>query len=211
MIEPSQSLEVEITFDVDPSTPVPDWTQAPGVARVGDPEIRELDALYYDTADYTLGRAGYALRRREGGPDAGWHLKGPRQGAGRTETGWPLETRADDASVPDVPADIVAHIGDLTTDPLVVIARIRNTRTAYALMDADGGVLAEMVDDRVRTRDDKRGIEQEWREWEIELGPSAPEDADTRAAFFAAVTVTAYAAGAREASSDSKLARALGV
>ena len=73
------------------------------------------------------------------------------------------------------------------------------------------GILAEMVDDRVRTRDEQRGMEQAWREWEIELGPAAPEDADACAAFFDAVTVAAYAKGAREASSDSKLARALGV
>ncbi|HCU78751.1 MAG TPA: adenylate cyclase, partial [Microbacterium sp.] len=75
-MEPSQSLEVEITFDVDPETEVPDWTQVPLVVTVAEPEVRELDAVYYDTAEYVLGRAGYALRRREGGPDAGWHLKG---------------------------------------------------------------------------------------------------------------------------------------
>lgn len=48
-----------------------------------------------------------------------------------------------------------------------------------------------MVDDRVRTRDEQRGMEQAWREWEIELGPAAPEDADACAAFFDAVTVAA--------------------
>ncbi|MEV8357840.1 CYTH domain-containing protein [Microbacterium sp. NPDC076895] len=210
-MEPSQSLEVEITFDVDADIDVPDWTQVPLVVSVAEPEVRELDAVYYDTADYILGRAGYALRRREGGPDAGWHLKGPRQGSGRMETGWPLDIGSDAASVPGVPPEIAAHIADLTTHELVVIARIRNTRTAYALLDADGGVLAEMVDDRVRTRDERRGIEQAWREWEIELGPAAPDDSDALTSFFDAVTVAAYAAGAREASSDSKLARALGV
>ena len=152
-MEPSQSLEVEITFDVDPETEVPDWTQVPLVVTVAEPEVRELDAVYYDTAEYVLGRAGDALGRREGGPDAGWHLKGPRQGSGRMETGWPLDIGGDTASVTGVPPEIAAHIGDLTTDPLVVIARIRNTRTAYALRDAEGGILAEMVDDRVRTRD----------------------------------------------------------
>lgn len=210
-MEPSHSLEVEITFDVDSATPVPDWTRVPGVASVDQPEVRELDAVYYDTADYVLGRAGYALRRREGGPDEGWHLKGPREGSGRRETGWPLHLGDGAASVPGVPPEIAAHIAELTTDPLVMIARIRNTRTAYALRDAEGGLLAEMVDDRVRTRDGKGGIEQAWREWEIELGPAAPADAHSRTAFFDAVTATAYAAGAREASSDSKLARALGV
>ncbi len=121
--------EVEITFDVDPETEVPDWTQVPLVVTVAEPEVRELDAVYYDTAEYVLGRAGYALRRREGGPDAGWHLKGPRQGSGRMETGWPLDIGGDTASVTGVPPEIAAHIGDLTTDPLVVIAR--NSSFAY--------------------------------------------------------------------------------
>lgn len=66
-MEPLQSLEVEITFDVDPETEVPDWTQVPLVVTVAEPEVRELDAVYYDTADYVLGIC-HALRRREGGP-----------------------------------------------------------------------------------------------------------------------------------------------
>lgn len=209
--DPSRTLEVEVTFDVDPSTPVPDWTAVAGIDRVGEPELRELDAVYYDTADYALGRAGYALRRREGGPDAGWHLKGPREGAGRMETGWPLDTGGGSASVPGVPPEIVAHVGHLVSDPLIVIARIRNTRTAYALTDADGGVVAEMVDDRVRARDEVRGTERAWREWEIEAGPAGPVDSAERTAFFEAITIAAHQAGAREASSDSKLARALGL
>ena len=50
-MEPSQSLEVEITFDVGPETEVPDWTQVPLVVTVAEPEVRELDAVYYDTAE----------------------------------------------------------------------------------------------------------------------------------------------------------------
>ena len=75
------------------------------------------------------------------------------------------------------------------------------------LHDADGGVVAEFVDDHVRTADLRAGVDREWHEWEIELGPAAPADRD---AFFDAVARAATAAGARSASSASKLARALG-
>ena len=51
-------------------------TLAPAL-RVGSVETVDLDALYYDTADYRLARSGASLRLRLGGSDAGWHLKLP--------------------------------------------------------------------------------------------------------------------------------------
>ena len=48
-----------------------------GVAAVSQPGEELLDAVYYDTADLRLIRAGVTLRRRTGGEDAGWHLKLP--------------------------------------------------------------------------------------------------------------------------------------
>ncbi len=203
MTEPSRSVEVERKYDVDSATPLPEWTAVPGVDAVTGGELRELDAQYLDTADAALARAGVALRRRTGGPDAGWHIKGPREGDGRVELGWPL---GDDDRVPDAVASTLAR---WTTDPLTPLARIRNDRTAY-LLEGPGGVVAEFVDDRVRATDTRQGTEREWREWEVELGPAAPADAEGRAAFFAAVDEAVRAAGGRDASSDSKLARALG-
>ena len=38
-------------------------------------------------------------------------------------------------------------------------------------------------------------METTWREWEFELGPAAPGDADARAALLAAATGIALAAG----------------
>ncbi|WP_156761112.1 CYTH domain-containing protein [Microbacterium karelineae] len=194
-----RSVEIEKKFDVDAGTPVPDWTLVPGVADVSAGEERHLDAGYVDTADLALARAGVAVRRRTGGPDAGWHIKGPLVDGGRVELGWPLSD--------DVPAELAAEIAQWTTDPLEPLARIVNDRTAYALLDAEGGVVAEFVDDRVRATDLREGTERAWCEWEIELGPAAPEDRD---AFFAEVARVATAAGARDAGSASKLARALG-
>jgi inorganic triphosphatase YgiF len=201
--EPSRSVEIELKFDVDDDTPLPDWTALPGVASVGDPELRELDARYLDTAEFALASAGYALRRRSGGPDAGWHIKGPRIGGGRTELHWPLGAAHDE----DVPDAVRAAVATVTDADLTPIARILNTRTAYALRSLDGQLVAEFVDDHVTATDARTGVVRTWREWEIELGPAA--SADPRA-FFAAVETAVVAAGGRAAASASKLARALG-
>lgn len=209
---PSSSLEVELKFDVDEGTPLPDWTGLPAVASVSEPEPRDLDARYFDTADLALAHAGYALRRRTGGPDAGWHIKGPRVGDGRTEWHWPL---GDDETIPPgVHEAVRAAVPSATDASLSPLARIRNARTAYHLLDADGAVLAEFVDDHVVATDERRGggrgVEQTWREWELELGSAAPTDPAEIAAFFAAAEQAMTAAGARPAASDSKLARTLG-
>ncbi len=168
--------------------------------------MRELDARYLDTEGQALAHAGFALRRRTGGPDEGWHIKGPRIEGGRVELQWPLG--GDGADV--VPAVILAHLSTITDAALTPLARIRNTRTAYALRSADGGVVAEFVDDRVAAVDERSGVERSWREWEFELGPAAPEDGAEREAIFTAVDAAVRAAGGREAASASKLARAMG-
>jgi hypothetical protein len=199
---PSRSVEIEVKFDAEDDTPLPDWTALPGVASVGTAEPRDLDARYYDTAEFALAVAGYALRRRSGGPDAGWHLKGPRRGGGRVELGWPLGP-ADE----DVPDAVRASVAPVTEGELRPIARILNSRTAYALRAADGELVGEFVDDRVTATDLRTNVVRSWREWEVELGPAAA--ADPRA-FFTAVVAAVSAAGGRAAASDSKLARALG-
>lgn len=201
---PQRSLEIEVKFDVDEGVPLPDLSGLPGVASVTAGERRALDARYLDTADAALARAGVALRRRTGGPDGGWHIKGPLVDGARVELHWPLG----DA----VPAEALAELARMTgvpvsTDELTPLARIRNDRVAYHLLDAVGAVVAELADDHVVATDERNGTERTWREWELELGPAGPSDP---AALFAAATESARAAGARGASSESKLARALG-
>lgn len=201
----AHSVEIELKFDVDDRTSLPDWSGLPDVERVDDAETRALDAVYFDTDDLALAHAGYALRRRTGGPDEGWHIKGPRVGDARVELQWPLG----DAPVP--PADVRAAVASVVEAPaLGAIARIRNTRTAYALRDASGGLVAEFVDDRVTATDERSRVERAWREWEFELGPAAPTDPAARASLLAAAEAAVHAAGGRAAASASKLARALG-
>ena len=201
--EPTRSVEVEQKFDVDDAAVLPDWTQLTEVHAVGDAEARELDARYFDTDDLALGRSRVALRRRTGGPDEGWHVKSSADD-GRHEWHWPL------GDTEEVPEAVAAAITEWAAPPFAPLARIRNHRTAFALTDASGGVIAEVVDDRVTATAERSGGETAWREWEVELGPDAPADRDWRDAFFAGVSRLVASAGGRPAASDSKLRRALG-
>ncbi|MDD7962367.1 CYTH domain-containing protein [Microbacterium thalli] len=207
--EPRSSLEVERKYDVDAETPVPDWSALPGVASVGEPESRELDARYLDTPDGRLAEALTALRRRTGGPDEGWHIKRSTP-EGKLETQWPLDAAGADDPI-EVPAPVLDALAEISGPPFDVIARIRNSRTAYALRDVDGGLIAEFVDDRVTAVDERTGRSSSWREWEIELGPAAPPRAADIAGLFDTADELVRAAGGRPAASDSKLGRALGL
>ncbi|EZP29432.1 CYTH domain-containing protein [Microbacterium oleivorans] len=206
--EPEHSLEIERTYDVDAGTPLPDWAQLPGVAVVGEAEPRELDAHYLDTYDGALGRARVALRRRSGGPDEGWHIKRVTP-EGKAESRWPLDEGDSEHVV--VPPAIEAALAEIAAPPFAPLARIRNARTAYALLDASGELVAEFVDDRVTATDVRRGVDRSWREWELELGPAAPTDAAAREVLFDAADVLVRAAGGEVSASGSKLERALGL
>ena len=206
---PGRHLEVEVTFDVDPSTPRPVWAEVGLSASAA--EVRELDARYLDTADLSLARAGYALRRRTGGADQGWHLKGPRTGNARLELSWPLGDLTNDPdSVPDaIVRELTAVLAvPCRADMLRTLARIRNHRTAFNLTDTSGVVVAEFVDDQVNAHDERTGNTRSWREWEVELPPGIPET--DGADILARATEAAIRVGARNAASTSKLARALG-
>ncbi|MFT4213640.1 MAG: CYTH domain-containing protein [Microbacterium sp.] len=208
MHEPTRSIEIERKYDVDEQTPLPDWAALPGVVVVGPPEPRSLDARYLDTPDGRLAAAATALRRRTGGPDEGWHLK-RATAEGKVELHWPLDEESRDG-ISRVPDAVFAHLDGIAAASMAVLARIRTARTAYALQDAAGGVIAEFVDDRVVATDLRRGIDTSWREWELELGPAAPADENARTALFAAADALVEAAGGRPSASASKIGRALG-
>lgn len=209
--EPARSVEVELKLDVDEHTPLPRWVGLARIVAVSPPERRELDTRYLDASDGLLARAGIALRRRTGGPDEGWHIKGPLVDGGRAELHWPLGTgdQPPRAALEEAVRMAAAPGGGALPGPLVELARIRTVRSAVRLRDQTGGVVAEFCDDRVSARSARAG-ETAWREWELELGPAAPGDAAWRTEFFAAAEQLMRAAGARAAASGSKLARALG-
>jgi CHAD domain-containing protein len=73
---------------------VKSMTGVAGVAAVSQQDEEILDAIYYDTEDLRLIRAGVTLRQRTGGEDAGWHLKLPVGADTRDEIRLPLAAPA---------------------------------------------------------------------------------------------------------------------
>lgn len=192
-------LEIERTYDV-PSTELalPPLDGARGVAGVVRIADEDLDATYYDTEDLRLARTRATLRRRSGGRDAGWHLKLPATGSGRHEIAAPVRGAA-------VPSALTKLVRSRTRGAkLRPVLRLVTHRQVLQLTGADGGVLAEVADDRV-TAHLLQEPEQThtWRELEVELvaGDEALLDA---------VEEVLVTGGAQPATTVSKLARALG-
>lgn len=191
--------EVERTFDIEPSTPLPPLFDVRGVVSVGQAVELALDATYVDTADLALARGGVTLRRRTGGSDDGWHLKLPSSGDSRTELHLPLGR-----AVETVPEGILASVRALVRDrPLVPVVRLSTRRIEHALRDEAGEVLALVCDDQVRAELLPDADEVlEWREWEAELVAGDEPLLDE-------IEEHLRRAGAEPTDSASKLARAL--
>lgn len=160
----AEHREVERTYAPQPGIDLPDLASLPGVAEVGSPSTDQLMAVYFDTADLALARAGVSLRRRTGGPDAGWHLKVPA-GAGRDEVRVPL-SRALHHPPAVLRRYVVAWVRDA---PLAPIATIATTRTTRQLLGVDGSSLAELAEDEVTGTPTSGAGRVAWREWELEL------------------------------------------
>ena len=219
----SQGVEVEKKYDVGADAEVPALAELPGVARVGEPRLDTLEAVYFDTGAHTLASRSITLRRRTGGADAGWHLKLPSEGpgSGSEGSGPDAEPQGRDAEpqrrrelhaplgqpavVPDsLQAYLWVYLRGEDTTPVV---RLRTQRTTYPLYGEDGAHLADLADDCVTAEvpgaGGGPGSTQEWREWELELVHGSPD-------LFPAAEELLAAAGALPAKHQSKLAKALG-
>jgi CHAD domain-containing protein len=164
--EPSRHTEVERKFAVVETTVSPSFEGLSSIGRVERSPVQNLDAVYFDTPEHDLAAHRVTLRRRTGGPDAGWHLKLPAGPDARTEVRLPLG-EGPDAEVPEELRDVVLAI--IRHRPLAPVARIETTRTVDVLFGPSGVALAEFCDDQVTATagvDDER---QGWREWELEL------------------------------------------
>lgn len=198
---PSGSREVETTYDVAPDAVLPDLAGLPGVARISEPVLHELDATYYDVPGLRLAAAGITLRRRTGGDDEGWHLKLPVGGA-RQKIRVPLgrETRTPPAALRRIVAGVVRD------GRLGPVAHLRTERRVLSLLGEDGRVLALVCDDRVHAR--RLGVAGEegmdWRECEVELHAGGKKLAK-------AVRDRLREAGVRRSEHPSKLGRVLDV
>jgi CHAD domain-containing protein len=160
--------ETEAKYEAGPDDVLPALDNLPQVAVTVSPPEQLLVAIYYDTSDLRLLRAGITLRRRTGGEDAGWHLKLPAGDRTREEVRLPLDA----GPTPDeVPRELAGLVRARTRDAeLVPVATVSTRRQTVNLLDADGQVLAEVADDRVvaeRPQDPEPA--DSWREVEVEL------------------------------------------
>jgi CHAD domain-containing protein len=197
-------VEIERKFDVDPGFALPDLTSVDGVAAVEQPEERQLEAVYHDTPDLRLARAAVTMRRRTGGPDAGWHVKLPAAAGARRELHSPLG-RATQVPPKAVQAPVRGIVRGAAVGP---VAMLSTRRVVTLLRDADGRVLAEVADDTVTgtalsPAPGQPATVQVWREVEVEL-------VDGDEALLTAVAERLTASGAQPSPSPSKLARVLG-
>ncbi len=192
--------EVELKLRVPGLFELPDIVSPEtGVARARRQVTRSMHAVYYDTADLRLFRWGITLRRREGGNDAGWHLKLPvpgEDGSVRDEIRRPLGSSTD-----GVPGELARGVLPVSRgETLVPVVELRTERVPYVLYDSDGIAFAELVDDTVAVWHQDTMVEQ-FRELEIEaLFDGAP---------IAAVAEALHAAGGQPVQA-SKAASALG-
>ena len=141
--------------------------EAPGGARVffddvatlGEAQSFTLRATYLDTPDHRLNQAGWLLRRRGGGHDAGWHLKRPLDADTRTEQQWP-----DAARVPEEARALVS--GSFGNVPLVPVVTLVTERTERPV-SLEGREVALLASDHVVGS--TSGRETVWGELEVEL------------------------------------------
>jgi CHAD domain-containing protein len=141
------------------------------------------------------------MRRREGGIDAGWHLKLPVAGGhpgDREELQLPLEA-SPAGSPPEEFCTIVSAL--VRRAPLRPVATLRTERTPFLLRAADDRLIAELVDDVVSVLDGDR-VAGRFREIEVEAREAISGELD-------AIIGVLVASGA-ELGITSKAAHALG-
>ncbi len=192
-------LEREVKWRIDRDAHLPDLGGLGGVRALPEP-TRRLVADYFDTADHRLVALGVTLRRREGEGATHWTLKLPVDAPGaslaRREVDFP-----DSGGRP--PAVARAALGTpLAGRRLRRVCRIVSERSAWHLLDADGGrAIGLLCDDRVRALGPGLAL-RAFREVELELAEEAPPRLATQ------VARLLEAQGARR-SPRAKLARAL--
>ncbi|MEO3872827.1 CYTH and CHAD domain-containing protein [Nonomuraea sp. B12E4] len=199
----AQHTEIERKYEIDDGAAIViESIAGPGGPIVADePRTWRLVADYVDTPALSLAARGITLRRRDGGEDAGWHLRLPAAKDTRREVHEPLGV-----GVHQVPARLsrllAAHVRG---QELVHVATVETTRTTRRLRDRDGQVVAEIADDVVvgHRLDEDAQRSTSWHEVEIELVNGPPELLDR-------LDPALRQAGAVRAAASSKLRRVLG-
>ena len=156
------------------------------------------EAVYYDTADLRLTRAGASLRFRS---DDGWTVKLPQRQGGLLERE-EIVLGSSDATGP--PAEAVALVRALCRSaPLDAVATVSTDRREIRIVDRSGRDVGLIDDDRVRASARPSGATS-FHEVEFEISP----DADSE--LVAELVARLRKAGARPNGQLPKVVRALG-
>lgn len=191
-------LEREVKLAVSPTFHFPDLDDLAAEVNTSAVDERRLETVYYDTPDFRLARWDCNLRMRQG---EGWTLKLPTTSVGAPLTRRELEFPGSGSRPPDAAlALIVAYVRRAT---LVPVASLSTLRRRVRITNADGVLLAEVVDDDVSVIQGLR-VQDRFREVEVELhDPSAD-------ALLQPILARLHGAGATDEGKTSKLIRALG-
>lgn len=155
--------EIETKLSVPEGFELPSLVEVKGVDHVAVRWLR-LKALYVDSEDHRLARAGTTLRHRTGEGRPQWTLKlasPSARGLDRLEL-----------SLPGPRSRRPAELDDLLTarlrgEPLCDAVEVRTQRASSTLYDSDGTALVEVVDDLVQVV--RNGsVRGGWRELEVE-------------------------------------------
>lgn len=161
---------------------------------------KTLVAVYYDTPDLRLARWGVTVRHRTG-DGTGWTVKLPEGEDGPALVRRELTFEGPAARMPDGAVSLLRAYARDT--PLVPVARIRTVRSGVDLLDREGAVVAEVVDDEVSVLHGGR-VGTRFREVEVELGARPP------AGLLDTVVARLRSAGAGAPDTTPKVIRALG-
>ena len=128
---------------------------------------RHLEATYYDTAELRLARNGITLRYRSGEDGPPWTVKLPEGSSAAA-------LRRSEVSFDGAPGPVPPRAADLVrayarSRPLVPVAHLHTDRAPIEICGPDGGLLAEITDDRVAVYDEHGQRTGGFREIEVEV------------------------------------------
>ena len=127
---------------------------------------RVLEAVYYDTEDRCLLRAGITLRHRGGEPDPAWTVKLPEAGDQQILARHECRFAGEPDVVPEAAADLV--LASTLGRPLAPLLHLTTRRQPAEIRDRHGNLLAEIVDDTVSVPEGT-SMSRGFREVEVEI------------------------------------------
>ncbi len=134
----------------------------------GETAVKDLVAIYYDTADHALGRAGFGLRvRRTGGKRVQTLKSALGEDGGRDEWDWPVATDEPDLAL------LAATPAPVGPDTVLTPQFTVRSRRTIRLVREGGSEIELVIDDAEVSAGDRR---EAFLELELELMSGAPVD-----------------------------------